>query len=64
MNKQQKYLDQLIAWTLIAYAIGFVVGDFLSDEQYRGDKKRERTIPGPSSYYFIRIRSRQRRNGV
>lgn len=33
MNKEQKYLDRLIAWALIAYAIGFVVGEFLRDEQ-------------------------------
>lgn len=42
MNKRQKYLDRLIAWALIAYAIGFVVGAFLRDEQYRNDKKESR----------------------
>lgn len=41
MNKRQKYLDRLIAWALIAYAIGFVVGEFVRDEQYRDDKKKE-----------------------
>lgn len=41
MNKRQKYLDRLIGWALIAYAIGFVVGEFIRDEQYRDNKKKE-----------------------
>jgi hypothetical protein len=39
MNKRRDYMERLVAWALIAYAIGFVVGEFLRDEQYRGKKK-------------------------
>jgi hypothetical protein len=29
MNKRRDYMERLVAWALIAYAIGFVVGEFL-----------------------------------
>ena len=60
MNKQRRYLDRLIAWVLIAYAIGFLLGEFLRDEQYQGDKKKRANYSG----LFILLRHKSTLSAV
>ena len=39
MNKKREFMEQLVAMVLIAYSLGFLVGEEIRDRMYGGGKK-------------------------